>query len=174
MKFLNMLKEWGIIIITAIVMAFLIQTFIFDTRIVPSLSMYPTIEKNDRLINSKLSYIFGEVQRGDIVVFKAPESTGLTDDLVKRVIALPGETFEVKEGAVYINGTKLDEPYLQVIPTYTYAKVTVPENCYIMLGDNRNASIDSHMWSDPFLHKDYIIGKAICRYWPFDRLGWLN
>jgi len=174
MKFLNVLKEWGLIIITAIVLAFLIQTFIFDTRIVPTLSMYPTIDKNDRLINSKLSYFFGDVERGDIVVFKAPASTGLTDDLVKRVIALPGETFEVRDGGVYINGERLDEPYLQVSPTYTFDKVTVPEGCYIMLGDNRNASIDSHMWEDPFLPEDYIIGKAICRYWPFDRLGWLN
>ena len=174
MKVLNAIKEWGIIIITAIVLAFLLQTFVFDTRIVPSLSMYPTIDEQDRLINSKLSYLFGDVQRGDIVVFEAPECTGMTEDLVKRVIALPGETFEVKDGAVYINDEKLDEPYLKVTPTYTFEKVTVPENCYIMLGDNRNSSVDSHMWSDPFLPEENIIGKAVFRYWPLSRIGILE
>lgn len=171
MKFLNILKEWGIIIISAVLLAFVIQTFVFDTRIVPTLSMYPTIEGKDRLINSKLSYVFGDVSRGDIIVFKAPACTDYKDDLVKRVIALPGETFEVKDGAVFINDDRLSEPYLKVAPTYTYAKVTVPDKCYIVLGDNRNSSADSHRWSDPFLPEENIIGKAVLRYWPLSRFG---
>jgi signal peptidase I len=166
------LKDFLLIFLYALVIAIVLKAFIVDSRVVPSSSMYPTIEISDRVVLFRLSYI-GErsPQRGDIVVFAPPADSGEKLDLIKRVIGLPGDTLEVKNGSVYIDGVALAEDYLNDTPDYTYGPVTVPEGHYFMMGDNRNNSRDSHAWADPFVSEDQIKGRAVCRYWPPDRIG---
>ena len=160
------------VVLMAVVLALCVKTFLVDTRMVPSGSMLPTIELKDRVILSKLSYVGPRTpQRGDIVVFKAPAEMNEKSDLLKRVIGLPGETVRIEGGVVYIDDMPLEEDYLNEKPSYTYGPVTVPEGCYFMLGDNRNASYDAHRWQEPFIPEKDIKGKAIFRYWPIDRIG---
>lgn len=165
-------KDVLVTILAAVVLAVAIKAFVIDTRMVPTTSMVPTIEVGDRVIMSKLSYL-GEdgPQRGDVIVFRAPDELNQKYDLVKRLIGLPGETVEITGGVVYIDGAALDEPYINEAPAYDYGPVTVPEGHCFVLGDNRNKSIDSHLWQDPFLDLDAIKGKAVYLYWPLDRLG---
>jgi signal peptidase I len=168
-------KEILVIFVCAIILAALIKSFIIDSRVIPTTSMVPTIEVGDRVIMWRLAYTFNnEPQRGDIIVFTPPAELNETSDLIKRVIGLPGETVEVKDGYVYINGEALEEDYLKEQPTYTYGPVTVPEDSYFIMGDNRNVSVDSHMWLNPFLSEDEIKGKVIFRYWPLSRIGGLE
>ena len=169
--FMSFIKETFKIIISALIIAFLLQTFIVDSRIVPTLSMYPTIDANDRVIVNKLAYIGSRVpQRGDIIVFEPPAELNTTEDLLKRVIGLPGETIEVKDGKVLIDGVALEEDYLNEKPDYSFGPVTVPEGEYLMFGDNRNNSVDSHRWTNHFIPEDDIIGKVIWRYWPINNM----
>ena len=165
------IKEMLIILICAIALAVVVKGFLVDSRAIPSSSMVPTIEIGDRVVLWKLAYVFGDPERGDIVVFDAPAELHENDDLIKRVIGLPGDTVEIADGFVYINGEALEENYLAERPDYEYGPVTVPDDCYFMMGDNRNNSIDSHEWSNPFLPEDNIKGKAIFRYWPVSRIG---
>lgn len=160
------------LILLAAVLAFAFKFFLFDTRNIPSSSMVPTIEPGDRVIMSRLSYLGAkEPQRGDIVVFRAPEELEEKDDLIKRIVALPGEEVSVTGGSVYINGEALAESYLAETPTYEFGPYTVPEGCYFVLGDNRNWSNDAHMWNVHYISGDSIKGKAIWRYWPLSRFG---
>ncbi len=160
---------------TAAILAFGIRTFVAEARYIPSSSMEPTLQINDRLIIEKLSYYFQEPERGDVVVFnptKALEARNFHDAFIKRVIGLPGDTVEVKGGDVYVNNNKLSEKYIAEDPNYDYGPVTVPPGEYLVLGDNRNNSYDSHYWG--YVPKDKIIGKAFVRFWPFNRLGSLD
>lgn len=162
-------------VVTAVILAFGIRTFVAEARYIPSSSMEPTLEINDRLIIEKLSYYFREPVRGDVVVFNPTEALkaqDFHDAFIKRVIGLPGETIEVKNGDVYVNGQRLSEKYIAEDPNYDYGPVVVPENEYLVLGDNRNNSYDSHYWG--FVPENKIIGKAFVRFWPFDRLGSLD
>lgn len=168
-KHLKTVLEWGILLLIAWAISFAIRTFVFDTRIVPTGSMLPTIQLQDRVIFDKVFYRFDSLQRGDIIMFEAPPASGESDDLVKRIIGLPGETLEVREGKVWINGEALEEPYLAQIPNYEYGPVKIPEDSYIMLGDNRNNSKDSHVWG--LLPQENIKGRLLVRYWPLSRLG---
>ncbi len=164
-------KEIIIIFLCAAALAFVCKTFIIDSRQIPSASMEPTIEIGDRVVLWKLAYVFGEPQRGDIIVFAPPEEFAEKNDLIKRVIGLPGETVEIKDGLVYIDGEPLTEDYLAEPPDYEYGPVTVTDDCYFVMGDNRNDSVDSHLWLNPFLPKDHIRGEAVFRYWPVSRMG---
>jgi signal peptidase I len=162
-------------ITTAAILAFGIRTFVAEARYIPSSSMVPTLEINDRLIVEKLSYHFREPERGDIVVFNPTETLreqNFTDAFIKRVIGLPGETVQVQAGKVYINGKPLPEKYIEEKPNYNYGPVVVPQGQYLVLGDNRNNSYDSHYWG--FVPKDNIIGRASLRFWPFNRVGEIN
>ncbi len=162
-------------VITAVILSFGIRTFLAEARYIPSSSMRPTLEVNDRLIIEKLSYRFREPVRGDVIVFNPTESLeaeNFKDAFIKRIIGLPGETIQVKAGKVYVNGKKILEEYIFEAPNYNYGPSRVPENEYLVLGDNRNNSYDSHYWG--FVPKDKIIGKAFVRFWPFDRLGSLH
>ncbi|MCR4962720.1 MAG: signal peptidase I [Firmicutes bacterium] len=171
----SFLKETAKVFAMALVIAIVLKMFIVDSRVVPSSSMYPTIEEQDRIVLNKLAYVGDRApQRGDIVVFKAPEELDSPYDLVKRVIGLPGEMLEVKDGAVYIDGEALQEGYVFEAPGYAYGPVTVPENCYFMMGDNRNHSLDSHYWEEPFVPEQEIKGKVVLRYWPFSSFGVLE
>ncbi|MDD5127567.1 MAG: signal peptidase I [Dehalococcoidales bacterium] len=138
-----------------------LQTFgIFMT------SMEPNFHEGQRLLVNKIAYVFGEPQRGDVVIFHAPNNGG---DYIKRVIGLPGDTVEIRSRAVYVNGKRLDEPYIMDPPTYTLDKMTVPPDEYFVLGDNRNNSNDSHRgWTVP---REDIVGKAWLSTWPPDTWG---
>ncbi|MDJ0531374.1 MAG: signal peptidase I [Xenococcaceae cyanobacterium MO_207.B15] len=160
---------------TAFVLAIGIRTLVAEARYIPSSSMEPTLEINDRLIIEKISYRFKAPQRGDVVVFSPTDKLreqNFKDAFIKRVIGLPGETVEVKGGTVYVNGKALREKYIDEAPEYTYGPETVPPDQYLVLGDNRNNSYDSHYWG--FVPRENLIGRAIVRFWPIDRLGSLD
>lgn len=162
-------------IATAAILAFGIRAFVAEARYIPSSSMEPTLQINDRLIIEKISYHFQEPKRGDVVVFnptKALQEKDFRDAFIKRVIGLPGETIQVKTRKVYVNGQAIKEKYIFEDPNYDYGPVTVPEGEYLVLGDNRNNSYDSHYWG--YVPKEKIIGKAFVRFWPFNRLGALD
>jgi len=167
--FMKSLFEWVVIVAIAFVLSMVIRNYLIDTRIVPTGSMLPTIQLQDRLIVDRFFYKCGDIKRGDVIVFEAPESMMKDEDLVKRVIGLPGEKLEVKNGKVYINDRVLDEPYVEYPADYEFGPVTVPEDSYFMMGDNRPASYDSHRWGA--LPKDKILGRVWIRYWPLDSLG---
>lgn len=163
------------------VLAFGIRTFVAEARYIPSRSMVPTLQVDDRLIVDKVSYHFRDPQRGDIIVFMPPEEAAVVctgprvqqssskDAYIKRIIALPGEKVEVRQGQVFINGQPLQEDYLEEVPDYQYGPRVVPENSYLVLGDNRNNSCDSHYWG--FVPRENIIGRAVVRFWPLGRVG---
>ncbi|WP_319423349.1 signal peptidase I [Pleurocapsa sp. FMAR1] len=153
-------------------LAFGIRTFIAEARYIPSGSMLPTLQINDRLIIDKISYDFSNPKRGDIVVFnptKTLEAENFHEAFIKRLIGLPGDKVEVKNGKVYVNNLPIKENYLEARPDYQWGPVVVPTNSYLVLGDNRNNSYDSHYWG--FVPRQNIIGKAMFRFWPFNRIG---
>ena len=162
----------------SLLMAFGIRQFVAEARVVPTGSMQPTIEINDRLFVEKVSYRFQDPARGDIIVFQAPQkaleaaNSTTKDAYLKRIVGLPGETIEVKDGKVYVNGTALEENYIKAPPLYTWGPQAVPADHYLVLGDNRNGSSDGHVWG--FLSEDTIIGKATVRFWPLNRIGGLD
>lgn len=162
-------------LVTAIILALGIRTFVAEARYIPSSSMEPTLEINDRLIIEKVGYHFQSPQRGDIVVFSPTEALrqqNFHDAFIKRVIGLPGDRVEVKNGTVYVNDRALKEKYIEEKPNYRYGPVTVPADQYLVLGDNRNNSYDSHYWG--FVPRQNLIGKAVVRFWPFNRVGSLD
>jgi signal peptidase I len=154
------------------ILAIGIRQFVAEARYIPSGSMLPTLQINDRLIVDKLSYRFNTPQRGDIVVF-SPTSTlekqNFHDAFIKRVIGLPGDKVEVKGGRVFVNDQALRENYIEADPQYQWGPQTVPPGSYLVLGDNRNNSYDSHYWG--FVPREKIIGRAVVRFWPPNRVG---
>ena len=170
----TVLKEiisWVETIVFAIVFAFIITTFIIVNAKVPSASMENTVMTGDRLIANRLSYIFSKPQRYDIVVFKFPDDESKL--YIKRIIGLPGETIEIRDGLVYVDGS--DEPLrtdFQAEEMYTPNETyVVPDGCYFMMGDNRNRSSDSRAWQNKFVEEDKILGKAVFRYYPIQDIG---
>ncbi|MGE5417528.1 MAG: signal peptidase I [Acidobacteriota bacterium] len=161
----EILKEILGILVVAFVLAMTLRTFVIDARVVPTGSMLPTIQLKDRLLVDKVTPHFVDLKRGDIIVFKPPEGISVKEDLVKRLIGLPGDKIEVKDNTVFVNNTPLDEPYLAQRPNYDYGPVTVPPNSLFMMGDNRNSSYDSHLWG-VWLTRDHVIGRAFAIYWP--------
>lgn len=166
--------ELGRTIGLSIILALGIRTFVAEARWIPSESMVPTLKKYDKLIVDKLSYHFSNPQRGEIVVFSPTdeikrENPNLKDAFIKRIIGLPGDKVEIKGERVYINDQPLSEQYIEAPPQYQYGPVVVPPDSYLVLGDNRNNSYDSHFWG--FVPRDHIIGRAIVRFWPPNRIG---
>ena len=156
----------------AAVLSFGIRTFVAEARWIPSSYMEPTLQINDRLIIEKMTYRFQEPKRGDVIVFNATEALqkqNFSEAFIKRIIGLPGDTVSVENGEVIVNGQVLDEIYIKETPNYEYGPVTVPEQQYLVLGDNRNNSYDSHYWG--FVPDNKIIGRAFVRFWPPQRLG---
>ena len=161
--------SWVKTFVIAVVIAVAVNAFVIVNAKVPSGSMERTIMTNDRIIAFRLSYKFSQPQRGDIVVFKYPDDRDVL--YVKRIIGLPGETVEMVDGIVYINGSKLDEDYLKEDAYGTYGPYTVPDGKYFMMGDNRNLSWDSRFWENTFVPMEDILGKGVFRYYPkFKRL----
>lgn len=151
----------------AVLLAIVIRLFVLEPFYIPSGSMEPTLQVNDRIIVSKLNYHFKEPKRGDVVVFKYPLDT--SRDFVKRLIAVGGETVAIKGTVVYINGQPIPETYLPPGLRFSdYGPVVVSAGSYFMMGDNRDNSDDSRNWG--FMSEELIVGKAVAIYWPLDRL----
>jgi signal peptidase I len=129
--------------------------------------MKPTLEDEQYLVVSKLTYRLNDPQRGDIVVFHDPNAD--TRKLIKRVVGLPGETLEIRNGQVLVNGQRLDEPYITRPGQYSEQPMPIPDGNYYVLGDNRNNSSDSHNWGT--LPEGEIVGKAWISYWPPSQWG---
>lgn len=149
-------------LVLALVLYFAIDAMVARVRVL-NISMIPTLEPGELVMVNKLAYKLGELQRGDIIIFHYDES----EDYVKRLIGLPGDEVEVKNGIVYISGVPRIETYLNEVPTYTGAWV-VPEGKVFVLGDNRNASSDSHNWG--FVSQEEIMGRAVMIYWPPEKI----
>jgi signal peptidase I len=129
--------------------------------------MEPNLHEGERLLVNKVVYHFHDPERGDVIILDPPFETD--EVYIKRIIGLPGDTVEVKDGAVYINGTKLDEPYIKEPPSYTFPLTEIPEDEYFVLGDNRNNANDSHRWGT--VPSENIIGKVWLIFWPFSEWG---
>ena len=161
-------------IVLSFFLALGIRSFIAEARYIDDMdsvdraAMLPTLQINDRLIINKLSYNFQNPQRGDIVLFSSKRQN-FKKTLLRRVIGLPGETVEMKDGLVYINGQPLQEKYVKDRRNYGFDRVTVPSNQYLVVSDNRKNIFDSHYWH--FVPHNNIIGRAVGRFWPLNRVG---
>ncbi|CAM9484167.1 unnamed protein product [Discosporangium mesarthrocarpum] len=159
----------------SLALALTMRTFVLEPRYIPSLSMYPTFEIGDQLAVDKFSKYFRTYQKKDVVVFRPPpafnEYTTRTGDeaLIKRIIAVGGDTVQIKSGSLYINGEEQFEDYTFEEPEYQWGPDKVPAGMVMVLGDNRNHSLDSHIWG--FLPEENVIGRAIFKYWPPWRAG---
>lgn len=162
--------EWVKILAAAAAIALFLNTFIIANSRVPSASMETTIMTKDRVIGSRLSYLFGDPERGDIVIFHFPDDEKIY--YVKRIIGLPGDTVDIKDGHVYLNGSEepLEEPYIRE-PMWPEDPMhfEVPEDSYFMMGDNRNWSSDARRWEHTYVKREKIIAKVLFRYFP--RIG---
>lgn len=166
--------EWIFLVGAALLVAFVVKTFLFQAFYIPSDSMVPTLIRGDRVLVNKLSYKAHDPNRFDIVVFLAPKGTetDLIKDLVKRVVGLPGETIEGRDGQILINGSVISEPFLPAgIQSRTFGPVKVPPKSYFMLGDNRPFSKDSTYFG-PIERKTFV-GRVFVRIWPLNRLNLL-
>ena len=179
------------LLLTALVIAVVIKTFLLQPFWIPSESMLPTIEVNDRVMVNKLAYRWGDPQRGDVVVFRDPreeeteesipeavirsvlEAVGIRtrgdEDLIKRVVGLPGETIEVRNNQVVVNGTPLAEPYLPEVFMPDEPPVTVGLDEVFVMGDNRDASFDSRRFGT--IPLDDLVGEAFVTIWPLSHIG---
>lgn len=160
------LWEYVKMILFVVIVVLVVDNFLLINALIPSESMENTIMTGDRIFGNRLAYLFDDPERFDIVIFKYPDDE--SQRFIKRVIGLPGETVEIREGKVYINGsdTPLDDSFTPETPVGNFGPYTVPEGCYFMLGDNRNNSRDSRMWDNPYVKKEKILGKAVLRYFP--------
>ena len=170
----SLLREVAEVVVLAIILYFAIS-FAVQAVHVEGLSMYATLDDNDYLIASKIDYRLHPPQRGDIIILRPPASN--STDFIKRVIALPGERLLIRDGIVYINGHKLDEPYLpeawttlnNPAPWSVGDGAVIPANEYFVMGDNRNRSQDSRIFGP--ITRDRIDGRAWFRIWPLDHFG---
>jgi signal peptidase I len=165
------------ILAIALVLAVIIRLFIAEPRYIPSDSMVPTLAVGDRLVIEKVAYRLRPPAAGEIVVFDPPrllQEYGYAADraFIKRIIGTPGDRIAIHNGLVYRNEQPLNEPYIAEPPKYEMPTVTVPDRQYFVMGDNRNNSNDSHVWG--FLPQNNIIGRAVWRFWTFDRFGKLG
>lgn len=166
--------EWVAIIVGALAVALIVKTFLIQAFFIPSLSMFPTLDEGDRVLVNKLSYKLHDVNRGDLVVFERPKGQPESQikDLIKRVVGLPGETIESREGTVYIDGKQLEEDYLvDGVTTENLPRQEIPAGHVFVLGDNRSDSADSRVFGS--IDEDTIIGRAFVRVWPIPQLSLL-
>ena len=166
--------EWVAIIVGALAVALIVKTFLIQAFFIPSLSMFPTLDEGDRVLVNKLSYKLHDVNRGDLVVFERPKGQPESEikDLIKRVIALPGETIEAREGTVYIDGKQLEEDYLvEGVTTENLPRQKIPAGHVFVMGDNRSDSSDSRVFGS--IEEDTIVGRAFVRVWPIPQLSLL-
>lgn len=167
------LIQWAAVLIGAIILAVLINSFVIVNAQIPSGSMENTIMTGDRVFGNRLAYTFSDPERFDIIIFRYPDDESQL--FIKRIIGLPGETVEIRNGSIYINGS--EEP-LEDVETKepmegSFGPYTVPKDCYFVMGDNRNNSRDSRYWEHTFVTRDEILGKAVFRYWPINKMKFL-
>jgi signal peptidase I len=171
----------------SLLLAFGIRSYVAEARYIPSGSMEPTLQINDRLIIEKISYYLHKPQRGDIVVFNPTQtlrSQGFKDAFIKRVIGLPGDRVAIDGGSVFINNRRLVEPYvangaktsvdtcaLEGVSAFLAQPATIPEGSILVLGDNRNNSYDGRCWG--LVSDGDVVGRASFRFWPINRTGTL-
>lgn len=168
------LLEWVAIVAGALLVALVVKTFLIQAFFIPSLSMYSTLDEGDRVLVNKLSYRFGDIERGDIVVFERPDNLpeSAIKDLIKRVVGLPGDVLESKGGRVYVNGKVLEEGYLdEGQTTSNLDRLEVPEGHIFVMGDNRTNSEDSRVFGP--IDDDLVVGRAFVRVWPLTDLDLL-
>lgn len=160
------LWEYIKMIIFVLIFVLVVNNFLIINAKIPSPSMENTIMTGDRIFGNRLAYVLGDPQRFDIVIFRYPDDESQL--FIKRIIGLPGETVEIIDGKVYIDGseTPLDDSFTPETPTGNYGPYTVPENCYFMLGDNRNNSRDARYWKNTYVAKDKIVAKVLFCYFP--------
>jgi len=170
----SVLREIAITLLIALVLFLGIHYSLQNSEVISG-SMLPTLSIGERLFINKVAYKFDHLpQRGDIIVFIPPASLNSDGDYIKRIIGLPGEVVEIKDGNVYIHKTgstviKLDEPYIAAPPNYTYTSPTIAPDNYFVMGDNRNNSGDSHTgYTVPIGN---IVGRAWWAYWPLSKFG---
>ena len=161
-------KDWIISIAAAVVMALIIRTFVVELYIVDGPSMRPTLQHEERLVVSKFIYKLRDPERGEVLIFRYPRDP--SRDFIKRVIAVGGDTLEIKDGRVYLNGQMQTEDYILEKTRTEYPKVTVPEGTVFVMGDNRNNSDDSRFADVGFVPFDLIKGKALMIFWPLDKI----
>lgn len=169
----EMLSLIGTIAVAATVV-FLLKEFVIINAYIPSGSMEHTIQPGDRLIGNRLAYVVREPERGDIVIFRWPDNE--KELFVKRIIGLPGETITIEDAMIYVDGVLLEEDYLKeewIVDNGPYT-FEIPEDSYLVLGDNRNNSKDARYWNNTYVKEDKILGKAVFRYWPFRGIGLLE
>lgn len=168
-KVIKEILSWVMVIVIALISALLINRFVIYKVSSPTESMENTILVGEKVWTYRLAYLFTDPERGDIVVFPAPDNED--EDYIKRIIGLPGETIEGKDGIVFIDGVALKENYFKEEPTGDFGPYTIPEDCYFMMGDNRNISLDARYWENKFVERDKIEGKAIFKYPDFTWFG---
>ena len=167
------LVEWVVILGGALLVAFVVKTFLFQAFFIPSPSMVPTLEVHDRVLVNKLSYRMHEVNRGDVVVFeRPPNDAGAIRDLIKRVVAVEGDTIETRGDTLYVNDEPVREPYVKTSSIgAAVARRTIPTNQVFVMGDNRANSSDSRVFGP--IPEDTIVGRAFVKIWPLGSLGLL-
>ncbi len=166
--------EWGAVIVGALVIALVVKVFLIQAFYIPSESMIPTLKVGDRVLVNKLDDGVGGIERGDVIVFDRPGGPGADgiSELIKRVIALPGETIEGEDGRVKIDGEFIDEDYLpDGVTTSTFGPETVPIGHVWVMGDNRNFSDDSRRFKT--IPEEDIVGTAFVIIWPLGEVGTL-
>jgi signal peptidase I len=168
---LRYLLELIEIVVIAFAISWVIRTYFLEARIIPTGSMLPTIQLQDRVIVDKFFFKhFDKLRSGDVIVFHPPEKAHASDDFIKRLVGMPGDTIEIRNNRTYINGQPLYEPYLLEPSSKNYKlEGKVPEGSVFVMGDNRNNSADSREWG--LLPIKNITGRTLFRYWPFNRFG---
>lgn len=164
------LKSWILTLLVAVGIVLFLQSVIIVNAKIPTGSMEETISAGSRVIAGRFAYWFDSPERGDVVIFRYPDHKEVL--YVKRVIGLPGDTVEVKDTAVYVNGKALTEDYLSVTTEGDFGPYTVPEGSYFMMGDNRNDSWDSRYWDNTFVTEEDILGKVYFSYFP--KIKWIG
>lgn len=162
------IKDWIISIFVAIIIAFVVRFFVIEPYLVEGPSMRPTLQSAERIIVNKFVYRFRSPERGEIVVFRYPKDP--SRDFIKRVIAVPGDSIEIKNGLVYVNNQLLNEPYILSKTPGNYPFKEVPEGHIFVMGDNRNNSEDSRFADVGMVPFDLLKGKAMFVFWPVDNL----
>lgn len=162
-KLIEIVKD----ILIPVLIAILITKFICFIAVVPTASMKPFINEGDHLFVNKIEKYYKEVERGDLLVFNAPADISNNKDklLIKRVIGLPGETVQIVDGKVYINDLAIEEEYVVNTDNHSLEKITIPDNEYFLLGDNRANSFDCRFWNKKTINKKDIIGYAHTFHW---------
>lgn len=158
------LLGWLLAFIVVLVVGMVVHFFVLEPFIVDGPSMEPSFVSGDRILLSKISYLLGKPERGEIVVFRYQADP--SRDFVKRIIGLPGDMVQVRSGYVFVNGKELTETYISTYPLEDFPATRVPQGCYFVLGDNRRDSLDSRDANVGFVSSDAIIGKAALVIWP--------